>query len=488
MPNSSTSALTSDDEVDTPIDRMDPVRRSFRVSSRQLAESRTRSMSMRVSRSRQQQQSNRSQRNRSGTDVSALSNNDTTQSKPPAVPPKPQPAVVQQSLQRTAPVKQTHQVSPKPSNPVPQRVNMPLSRTNSVSSSISSVSVPAFGRSQKYSVQRQRHHSSRSIMYPSDSTPTAQLTRYSRQSEGSPRIRHVSSSALSLSQTSSAGRCVRFEDDDCASSLSQCSEISKRRFVPIWNENGARSPPRRSRSSSQSPGRSLDGVRGRTRSQSPGRILGDSPSLRLRGRSQSPGNYLESGSSSHLLSDTEYYADSDITSQRSITPESILEDEGIPNVRPSERKPVIGVHRSYSAIKNRGGSSITTTTSSFANPKKNIRRSLPRKTQHRVTDTISEVGSSSVCLTPDFSMSSSQSLDSRTVMLDVIDRLPTPLNNKLDVRHSKTESDIGYMSAGADELDIVDDTKSQDIKSNRESGYLSESIAVEHPFSKVGEH
>jgi len=190
---------------------------------------------------------------------------------------------------------------------------------------------------------------------------------------------------------------------------------------------------------------------------------------------------LDSGSSSHLLSDTEYYADSDITSQRSITPESILEGEGMPNVRPSERKPVIGIHRSYSAIKNRGGSSITTTTSSFANPKKNIRRSLPRRTQHRVTDTISEVGSSSV---PDFSMSSSQSLDSRT---DIIERLTTPLNRKLDVHHSKTESDVGYMSAGADELDIVDDTKSQDIKSNRESGYLSESIAVEHAFSKVGE-
>jgi len=153
----------------------------------------------------------------------------------------------------------------------------------------------------------------------------------------------------------------------------------------------------------------------------------------------------------------------------------------MPNVRPSERKPVIGIHRSYSAIKNRGGSSITTTTSSFANPKKNIRRSLPRRTQHRVTDTISEVGSSSV---PDFSMSSSQSLDSRT---DIIERLTTPLNRKLDVYHSKTESDVGYMSAGADELDIVDDTKSQDLKSNRESGYLSESIAVEHAFSKVGE-
>jgi len=285
---------------------------------------------------------------------------------------------------------------------------------------------------------------------------------------------------LSLSQVSSAGRCVRFEDDDCASSLSQCSEISERRFVPIWNENSAHSPPRRSRSSSQSPARTLDGVRGRTRSQSPGRILGDSPSLRPRGRSQSPGNYLDSGSSSHLLSDTEYYADSDITSQRSITPESILEGEGMPNVRPSERKPVIGIHRSYSAIKNRGGSSITTTTSSFANPKKTIRRSLPRRTQHRVTDTISEVGSISICLTPDFSMSSSQSLDSRT---DINERLTTPLNRK----HSKTESDIGYMSAGADELDIVDDTKSQDIKSNRESGYLSESIAVEHAFSKVGE-
>ena len=81
-------------------------------------------------------------------------------------------------------------------------------------------------------------------------------------------------------------------------------------------------------------------------------------------------------------------------------------------------------------------------------------------------------------------MSSSQSLDSRT---DIIERLTTPLNRKLDVYHSKTESDVGYMSAGADELDIVDDTKSQDLKSNRESGYLSESIAVEHAFSKVGE-
>jgi len=472
VPDLTTSALTSDDEVDTPIDRMDPVRRSFRVSSRQLAESRSRSMSMRVSRSRQQQQTNRLQRNRSGIDV------DTTQSKPPVVPPKPKPTAVHQSPQRTAPVKQAHQTSPKTSNPIPQHVNMPLSRTNSVGSSISSFSVPGFGRSQKYSIQRQRHHSSRSVVYPSDGTPTAQLTRYSRQSEGSPRVRHVSS--LSLLQTSSAGRCVRFEDDDCASSLSQCSE---RRLVPIWNENSAHSPPRRSRSISQSPARTLDGVRGRTRSQSPGRILGDSPSSRPRGRSQSPGNYLDSGSSSHLLSDTEYYADSDITSQRSVTPESILEDEGIPNVKPSERKPVIGIHRSYSAIKNRGGSCITTTTSSFANPKKNIRRSLPRKTQHGVTDTISEVGSS-VCLTPDVSMSSSQSLDSR---MEVNERLTTPLNRKLDFRYSKGESDIGYMSAGADEIDIVEDTKSQDIKSNRESGYLSESIAVEHAFSKVGE-
>jgi len=424
-------------------------------------------MSMRVSRSRQQQQTNRSQKNRSGTDVSTLSNNDI-QSKPPVVPPKPKPAVVSQSPPRTAPVNQAHQVSPKP---VPKHVNMPLSRTNSVGSSVSSsLSIPGFGRSQKYSIQRQRHHSSHSIIYPSDNNPTAQLTRYSRQSEGSPRIL---SSGLSLSQTSSAGRCVRFEDDDCVSSLSQTSELSERRFIPIWNENGTHLPPRRSRSGSLSSGRTLDGVRARTRSQSPGRILGDSPSFRSRGRSQSPGNYLESGSSSHLPSDT----DSDITSQRSITPESILEDEGVPYVRPSDRKPVIGIHRSYSAIKNRGGSSITTTTSSFANPKKNIGRTLPRKTHNRVTDTISEVGSS-VCLTPDISVSSSQSIDSRTI---------TPLPSRLDVRHSKTESDIGYMSAGADELDIVDDTKSQDIKSNRESGYLSESIAVElHPFSKVG--
>ena len=141
---------------------------------------------------------------------------------------------------------------------------------------------------------------------------------------------------------------------------------------------------------------------------------------------------------------------------RSITPESILEADATPFVRSTERKFVTGIQRSYSALKNRGGSSITTTTSNFANPKKNVRRSLPRKTQHKVTDTISEVGSSSYYASQEFSQSYSQSQDVRVM---------TPL-------------------VVADELDT--DVKSPEMKSNRESGYLSCCDSVAN-ITKVGE-
>ena len=484
MPHSGFSALGSDDEegIDTPIDRMDPVRRSFRVSSRQLAESRNRSVSMRISRTRQQHHTNRSQAtNRKQVESNTtpvLSSHDYVSQKASiSQPMKPRACLKQPSHE------DTQQTSPKQSiSCSPPSIVIPMSRTNSASSSVSSVSVPGFGgRVQKYSLQRQRHYSSQAAMvsseYNNGTTAGPQLTRYSRRSEGAPRLHHVS--AMSLSN----GRSVHFEDDDCASSSCEMD----RKFVPVnqrWNSYS----PRRLRANSQSPARVLErdlSLRTRTRSQSPGRTLDESPHWR-HGRSLSPGYYLDA-STSHLPSDTEYYADSDIASQRSITPESILESETMSFVRPTEKKFVPGVQRSYSALKNRGGSSITTTTSNFANPRKIVRRSLPRRTQHSVTDTISEVGSS-YYPSQELSLSCSQSQDARMMTpLDLTDRLTTSTINIADTRHSKTESDVGYMSAGADELDS--DAKSSELKSNRESGYLSccDGIPIEqNTITKVG--
>ena len=491
------NALTSDDDdddegIDTPIDRMDPVRRSFRVSSRQLADSRNRSMSMRVSRARQQHHINRSlasiRKQQSETSVTPVSPSHGNAIQKPSQPLKPRAYIQQQPTED--PAQQTPKHHPIP--PTGQSNVIPMSRTSSACSSVSSVSVPGFGggRVQKYSLQRPRHHSSQALALSNEQNNGAQLTGYSRRLETAPRLHHVS--ALSLSN----GRSVRFEDDDRASSLSQSYDLSSdRKFVPVnqrRQESGSYSP-RRSRANSQSPARMLDrdlSLRTRTRSQSPGRTLDESPQW-SHSRSQSPGNYLNV-SSSHLPSDTEYYADSDIASQRSVTPESILEADGIPGSRPpSEKKFVTGIQRSYSALKNRAGSTITTTTSSFANPRKNIRRSLPRRSQHRVSDAISEVGSNSYYASQELSLSYSQSQDTRTLTpLDVTDRLNTSFINIPDARHSKTESDVGYMSAGADELD-VDVKSSSELMSNRESGYLSccDSIAVEqHTITKEGEH
>ena len=479
VPNFSARALTSDDEdeIDTPIDRMDPVRRSFRVSSRNLAESRSRSMSMRVSRQRQQHHAVRTQastRKQSDINVTPASPSQSSTIQNPSPPLNPRVCI---KPTQDAP---SPQQQPIVSNG--QSTVIPMSRTSSGYSSVSSTSVPGFGgRVQKYSLQRHRHHSSQANMFPSEHNNGPQLTGYSRRLDTAPRSNHHVS-ALSLSN----GRSVHFEDDDRVSSLSQCSEInSDRKFVPLnqrWLDTSAYSP-RRSRASSQSPARALDrdlSFRIRTRSQSPGRTLDESPQW-SRGRSQSPGNYLNV-SSSHLPSDTEYYADSDIASQRSITPESLLEADTISVSRsPSQKKYVTGIQRSYSALKNRGGSSITTTTSSFANPRKNIRRSLPRRSQHKVSGAISEVGSNLFSASQEPSVSFSQSQDTRTL---------TPLD-VMDARHSKTESDVGYMSAGGDELDVDAKSSSSGMMSNRESGYLSccDSIAVEqNTIAKVGEH
>lgn len=492
------NALTSDDDddgdegIDTPIDRMDPVRRSFRVSSRQLADSRNRSMSMRVPRARQQHHVNRSlasiRRQQSEANVTPVSPSHGNATQKPSQPLKPRAHIQQQPTEDFPQQIQKHHPIP----PTGQSNVIPMSRTSSACSSVSSISVPGFGggRVQKYSLQRPRHHSSQALMLSNEHNNGAQLTGYSRRLDAAPRSHHVS--ALSLSN----GRSVRFEDDDRVSSLSQSYDLSSdRKFIPVnqrRQESGSHSP-RRSRANSQSPARMLDrdlSLRTRTRSQSPGRTLDESPQW-SHSRSQSPGNYLNV-SSSHLPSDTEYYADSDIASQRSVTPESILEADGIPGSRPpSEKKFVTGIQRSYSALKNRAGSSITTTTSSFANPRKNIRRSLPKRSQHRVSDAISEVGSNSYYASQELSLSCSQSQDTRTLTpLDVTDRLTTSFINIPDARHSKTESDVGYMSAGADELD-VDVKSSSELTSNRESGYLSccDSIAVEHHMvTKEGEH
>jgi len=435
-----------------------------------------------MSRTRQQYHTNRSQasRKQNETNVTPVTTSRDNVSQKTSQPMKPR-VCVQQPIQNTP--QQVPSTQPMPSTPPSYAV--PLSRTGSASSSVSSVSVPGFGsRIQKYSIQRQRHHSSQTTVFPSEYNSPAdpRLTRYSRISEGAPRLHHAS--ALSLSN----GRSVHFEDDVDVSSLSQSCDINVRKFVPLnqrWQQNSVYSP--RSRASSQSPARALDrdpSLRARPRSQSPGKSLDETPQ-RSRGRSQSPGKYLDSGSSSHLPSDTEYYADSDITSLRSITPESILEADATPFVRSTERKFVTGIQRSYSALKNRGGSSITTTTSNFANPKKNVRRSLPRKTQHKVTDTISEVGSSSYYASQEFSQSYSQSQDVRVMTpLVVTDRLTASAINIANVHHSKTEPDTGYMSAGADELDT--DVKSPEMKSNRESGYLSCCDSVAN-ITKVGE-
>lgn len=492
MPNSSASALTSDDDdddegLDTPMDRMDPVRRSFRVSSRHLAESRSRSMSMRMPRARHQHQANRlPPNNRKQTEphvAPALPSHGNALQKASPPPVKPRVCIQrppQDTPQQSSPKQQQPIVSPA-SNHV-----IPMSRTSSACSSISSISVPGFGgRVQKYSLQRQRHYSSQAAMHSSEhnnGTASPQLTRYSRRSEFSPRLHHLSSTSLSNN------RSVHFEDED---RLSQSCDA--RKFVPLnqrWQESDAYSP--RSRASSQSPARALDrdlSLRTtRTRSQSPGRTLDESPHW-SHGRSLSPGHYLDT-SLSQLPTDTDYYADSDIASQRSITPESILTADNTP-VRPSDKKFVTGIQRSYSALKNRGGSSITTTTSSFANPRKNIRRSIPRKSQHKVSDAISEVGSNSFYPSQELSLSCSQSQDARTMTpLDVTDRLTTSVVNITDTRYSKAESDIGYMSAGADELD-TDVKSSSEMKSNRESGYLSccDSVVIDqNTIAKVGEH
>ena len=459
MPNSSITALIGDDEegVDTMIDRMDPVRRSFRVSARQLAESRNRSMSMRVSRTRQQHHANRSQasiRRQTETNAVQVSPNHgiTSQETSRGLQPTQQYPV--QGNPRQAPQIQPMQGTVA-SCPVP------LSRTSSACSSVSSsVGVSGIGgRTQKYSLQRHRHYSSQAVMFPSEhnnSFGDPQLTRYSR-SEGASRLHH--NSALSLSN----GRTVRFEDDDHAT-LSQSCEATNRKFVPLnqrWQENMGYSPRR-------------------SRSQSPGKILGEL-SQRSRGRSQSPGTYLDS----HLPSDTDYYADSDIASLRSITPESILESDTTAPVRLGEKKYVVGIQRSCSALKNRGGSSITTTTSSFANPR---RRSLSKKTHHRVTDTISEVDNNSFRATEFYTQSQQ---DCRVMTpLDATDRLAVPAASMVDIWHSKTESDVGYISAGADELDS--DVKSPaGLRSNRESGYLSccDSIPSEqNTTTRMGGH
>ena len=478
VPNFSASALTSDDEddIDIPIDRMDPVRRSFRVSSRNLAESRSRSMSMRVSRARQQHYAVRTQasiRKQSDINVTPASPNHSSPVHNLSPPLNPRVSV------------KPNQDAPSPQQqPIVsdgQSTVIPISRTSSGYGSVSSVNVPGFGgRVQKYSLQRHRHHSSHANVFASEHNNGPQLTGYSRRLDPAPRLNHHVS-ALSLSN----GRSVRFEDDDCVSSFSQSSDINNRKFVPVnqrWQDSSTYSP-RRSRASSQSPARALDrelSLRNRTRSQSPGRTLDESPQW-SRGRSQTPGNYLNM-SSSHLPSDTEYYADSDIASQRSITPESLLEADTISVSRsPSEKRYVTGIQRNYSALKNRGGSSITTTTSSFANPRKNVhRRSLPKRSQHKVSGPISEVGSNSFCASQEPSLSFSQSQDTKTL---------TPLD-VMDAHHSKTELDVGYMSAGGDELD-VDVKPSSGMMSNRESGYLSccDSIAVEqNTIAKVGEH
>lgn len=415
MPNSSASALTSDDEegVDTPMDRMDPVRRSFRVSSRQLADSRNRSVSMRVSRTRQphyqayrSQASNWKQTEPCVTSASPSQGNALPKASQPVKP----RTCIKQPTQDTP-----QQVTPKqPIVNTPPNSVVPISRTSSACSSVSSISVPGFGgRVQKYSLQRQRHYSSQFAIPSSEhdnNTASPQLTRYSRRSEGAPRLHHISAQSLSNNN-----RSVHFEDEEHLSSLSQSCDMNSRKFVPVnqrWQENSAYSP-RRPRANSQSPARTLDrnlSLRtARTRSQSPGRTLDESPQW-SRGGSHSPRPYLDS-SLSHLPTDTDYYADSDIASQRSITPESILEAENMSVIRPSDKKYVTGVQRSYSALKNRGGSMITTTTSSFANPRKNIRRSIPRKSQHKVSDAISEVGSNSFCTSQELFLSYSQSQD-----------------------------------------------------------------------------
>lgn len=488
MPNLNSTALTSDDEgIDTPIDRMDPVRRSFRVSSRQLAESRNRSVSMRVSRTRQQQHASRSQAiNRKQTEINATPVSTASHESALQQPLKPRACIkqysTQDSPQQISPNHQPVVVTP-PNNPVP------MCRTSSASSS-STVSIPGWGgRAQKYSLQRQRHYSSQSVMFSeqNNSSASPQLTRYSRISEGAPRLHHTSASSLSNN------RSVHFEDEDHApSSLSQSCEINDgRKFVPLnqrWQGSSAYSP-RRLRASSQSPARALDrdlSLRARTRSQSPGRTLDELPQW-SHGHSHSPGYYLDT-SLTHLPSDTDYYADSDIASQRSITPESLLDPDTASAIRPTEKKFVPGIQRSYSSFKNRGGSTITTTTSSFANPRRNARRSFSKKNHHKVSDAISEVGS---CTSQELSLSYSQSQDTGSMTpLDVIDRLTPSASNAADSHHSKIESDVGYMSAGADELDS-DVKSSSEMKSNRESGYLSccDSITIDqNTITKVGEH
>ena len=497
-----------------PLDRMDPVRRSFRVSSRHLPESRNRSMSMRMPRGRQQHYlANRSPAtSRKQTEyntTAALPSRDTAVQKPPQPAVKPRACIKQPSQDTPRQPSPKEQLSPKhvqqPVINTPPNNGIPMSRTSSACSSVSSVSVPGFGgRVQKYSLQRQRHYTSQTTVLSSGSG-SPQLTGYSRRSEGMPISHHVS--VMSLANNN---RSVHFEDEeDRHSSLSQsCDNTDNRKFVPLnqrWQENSTYSP-RRSRANSQSPARVLErdlSLRTqRTRSQSPGRTLDESPHW-SHSRSRSPGNYLDT-SLSQLPTDTDYYADSDIASQRSVTPESILESDATPFVRSTDKKFVIGIQRSYSALKNRGGSTITTTTSSFANPRKNIRRSIPRSRQHKVSDAISEVGSNSFCASQETSMSFSQSQDTRgysqsqdirsfsqsqdcrtMTPLDVTDRLTAPV---VDTRHSKTESDVGYMSAGADELD-TDMKSSSEMKSNRESGYLSccDSVLIEqNMISKVG--
>ena len=511
MPNSSDDDDDNED-VDIPLDRMDPFRRSFRVSSRHLPESCNRSMSMRMPRGRQQHyQANKSpatsRKQTEHNTTATLPSRDSAVRKPPP-PVKPRTCIKQPSQDVPQQPSPKQQLSPKqqPIINTPASSGVPMSRTSSACSSVSSVSVPGFGgRVQKYSLQRQRHYSSQAAMLSSGSA-SPQLTGYSRRSEGMPISHHVS--AMSLANNN---RSVHFEDEeDCQSSLSQSCDSNNRKFVPLnqrWQESSKYSP-RRSRANSQSPARVLErdlSLRTpRTRSQSPGRTLDGSPHW-SHTHSESPGNYLDT-SLSQLPTDTDYYADSDIASQRSITPESILESDGTPFVRSSDRKFVPGVQRSYSALKNRGGSTITTTTSSFANPRKNIRRSIPRSRQHKVSDAISEVGSSSFCPSQELSMSFSQSQDTRSYSqsqscsqsqdyrtmtpLDVTDRLATPVINIVDARHSKTESDVGYMSAGTEELD-TDVKCSSEMKSNRESGYLSccDSVLMEqNMITKVGGH
>ena len=82
-----------------------------------------------------------------------------------------------------------------------------------------------------------------------------------------------------------------------------------------------------------------------------------------------------------------------------------------------------------------------------------------------MTDTVSEVDNNSFCATVFY-----------TVMvmtpLDATDRLAVPAASMVDIWYSKTESDVGYISVGADELDS-DIKPPAGLRSNCESGYLS---------------